>query len=146
MVQAGRIGARVRKWSPWPMLRSSAWVRMMQQPIRAIAKISYQSSDNQLAPDHLLEVADHLLAAVEPRQLRIGVNAVDFQHLSTGRQPPREIRLGRTQARLLPVQHADDLPGVIEDGVGQPGVVPAHRHLAGSGRADGDAANRTLRS
>ena len=31
MVHAGRIGARVRKWSPWPMLRSRAWVRMMQR-------------------------------------------------------------------------------------------------------------------
>ena len=48
----------------------------------------------------------------------IGVNAVDFQHLSSGGQPPREIRFGRAQAGLLPIQNADDLSVVAEDGVG----------------------------
>src|SRR3984885_12805453 len=86
---------------------------------------------DQRATDHLLEAVDDLLAAVETGQLGIGINAVDFQHLSSGGQPPREIRFGRAQAGLLPIKNADDLSVVAEDGVGQPGVVPAHRGVTG---------------
>src|SRR6202034_805496 len=74
---------------------------------------------DQRATDHLLEPVDDLLAAVEARQLGIGVNAVDFQHLSTGGQPPREICFGRAQAGLLPIQNADDLSVVAEDRGGE---------------------------
>src|SRR5271156_6477680 len=49
---------------------------------------------DQRAADHLFEALDDLLAAVKPGQLGIGVNAVDFQRLSSGGQPPREIGFG----------------------------------------------------
>src|SRR5271154_5122660 len=58
---------------------------------------------DQRATDHFLEAVDDMLAAVETGQLGVGVNAVDFQHLSAGGPPPPAICFGRAPGGLVPI-------------------------------------------